>query len=162
MSELERAVHAATVVVGTSRRDFLRFVHEPPAWERAHLTALAWVVDRSAGTLLLARHGLVGWSCPGGHVEAGESPEQAVVRELAEETGVAATPTAPLSLGRSRGCRRAPGALHWAIGYLVPATSDAPLTAEEDQPVRWFRFDALPSPRAPDVDAVVAELRRLG
>jgi len=32
------------------------------------------------------------WDLPGGHCEAGESPEQTLVRELAEEIGV--TPTA--------------------------------------------------------------------
>ncbi|MDQ2808518.1 MAG: NUDIX hydrolase [Chloroflexota bacterium] len=32
------------------------------------------------------------WDVPGGHCEAGESPEQTLVRELAEEIGV--TPTA--------------------------------------------------------------------
>lgn len=31
------------------------------------------------------------WSVPGGRVEPGESPQQAVIREVAEETGLAVT-----------------------------------------------------------------------
>jgi 8-oxo-dGTP diphosphatase len=48
------------------------------------------VVD---GSILLVRRGRPPqagrWSVPGGHVEPGESPEAAVLRELGEETGLA-------------------------------------------------------------------------
>ena len=36
------------------------------------------------------------WQLPKGHVEAGESPAQAAVREIREETGVAGRVVAPL------------------------------------------------------------------
>jgi 8-oxo-dGTP diphosphatase len=39
------------------------------------------------GKLLLTHIKTRGWDLPGGHVEMGETPEQAVVRELQEETG---------------------------------------------------------------------------
>lgn len=32
-----------------------------------------------------------GWACPAGHVEEGETPEQAVLREAKEETGIDVT-----------------------------------------------------------------------
>jgi ADP-ribose pyrophosphatase YjhB (NUDIX family) len=50
------------------------------------------VVHDAAGRLLLIRRGHDPhrglWSLPGGRIEAGESPEQAVVREVREETGL--------------------------------------------------------------------------
>lgn len=57
------------------------------------LAAYALVID-SAGRVLLTRHPderrRVGrWLLPGGGVEHGEHPEQAVIREVCEETGLA-------------------------------------------------------------------------
>jgi ADP-ribose pyrophosphatase YjhB (NUDIX family) len=53
----------------------------------------AVIVD-PAGRILLARRGrppsIGSWTLPGGKVEEGESPEAAVVREVREETGLAA------------------------------------------------------------------------
>jgi ADP-ribose pyrophosphatase YjhB (NUDIX family) len=48
---------------------------------------------------LIARHdrrGRLVWSLPKGHVEQGETPEIAAVREIAEETGIAGRVIAPL------------------------------------------------------------------
>jgi 8-oxo-dGTP diphosphatase len=54
------------------------------------------VVHDAAGRLLLVRRGHdphAGlWSLPGGRIETGESPEQAVVREVREETGLDVVP----------------------------------------------------------------------
>jgi 8-oxo-dGTP diphosphatase len=50
------------------------------------------VVHDAAGRLLLIRRGHAPhaglWSLPGGRVEAGESPETAIEREVREETGL--------------------------------------------------------------------------
>jgi 8-oxo-dGTP diphosphatase len=59
---------------------------------RQRLAAYALVVD-GAGRVLLtqqpdARQHLGRWSLPGGGVEHGEHPEQAVIREVREETGL--------------------------------------------------------------------------
>lgn len=46
---------------------------------------------RAVGALIgrTDRRGRLLWSLPKGHIEAGESAEQAAVREVAEETGIA-------------------------------------------------------------------------
>jgi ADP-ribose pyrophosphatase YjhB (NUDIX family) len=54
------------------------------------------VVHDAAGRLLLIQRGHDPhrglWSLPGGRIEAGESPEGAVVREVREETGLDVVP----------------------------------------------------------------------
>jgi len=55
---------------------------------------VAGILERDGRILICQRrldqaHGLK-WEFPGGKLEAGESPEQALVRELGEELGIAA------------------------------------------------------------------------
>jgi ADP-ribose pyrophosphatase YjhB (NUDIX family) len=55
--------------------------------------------SRGHRAALIARHdrrGRLVWSLPKGHVEHGETPEIAAVREIAEETGIAGRVVAPL------------------------------------------------------------------
>jgi len=58
------------------------------------------VVDRAAGTAAvigrLDRRGRLLWSLPKGHIEEGETAEQAAVREVEEETGIIGRVVAPL------------------------------------------------------------------
>ena len=56
---------------------------------------LAWAIEEQdpllplgeGGRLLLVRHPERGWEFPGGRIEDGETPEEAMHRELFEETG---------------------------------------------------------------------------
>ncbi|MGW8942758.1 NUDIX hydrolase [Streptomyces koyangensis] len=48
----------------------------------------AYALCLESGRVLLARHRSGNWTLPGGGVEAGEDPFDAVTRELAEETGL--------------------------------------------------------------------------
>ena len=57
---------------------------------------LAWVTARNGPSLpifegasvLFVEHPTRGWEIPGGHLEEGETPEEAMIRELKEETGL--------------------------------------------------------------------------
>lgn len=57
------------------------------------------VLDESQRGALIGRHdrrGRMVWSLPKGHIEAGETPEAAAVREIREETGISGAIVAPL------------------------------------------------------------------
>jgi 8-oxo-dGTP diphosphatase len=83
-------------------------VDEPaPDDARPEVPCVGAVVHDAQGRLLLIRRGHAPsaglWSVPGGRMEAGETQEQAVVRELAEETGLAVRPVRPLGAVRIDG-----------------------------------------------------------
>lgn len=56
------------------------------------LPSVAAVVLNQQGALLLQQKHDLSWSLPAGMIEPGESPAQAIVRELKEETGLMADP----------------------------------------------------------------------
>lgn len=53
-----------------------------------HFTATGVVLDGRGRTLLIKHKKLGIWLCPGGHIEPNETPDEAVLREIWEETGV--------------------------------------------------------------------------
>jgi 8-oxo-dGTP diphosphatase len=76
------------------------------------------------------------WEFPGGKVEDGESPEAALVREIAEELGVEIVVRRWLA-----GIARI-GATHELIVALAEIVDGEPEPAEHDM-VRWLRADDL-------------------
>jgi ADP-ribose pyrophosphatase YjhB (NUDIX family) len=91
------------------------------------------VLDRPSGhanAALIARRdrrGRLVWSLPKGHVEGGETHEQAAVREVAEETGVTGMIVAPLGTidfwfitGRSR--------IHKTVHHYLLVRTDGELS----------------------------------
>ncbi len=54
-----------------------------------HLTGSAIVLDESNQEILMLKHKALNmWLAPGGHVDPDETPEEATIRELAEETSI--------------------------------------------------------------------------
>ena len=90
------------------------------------------VVHDEQGRLLLIRRGHAPsaglWSVPGGRMEAGETQEQAVVRELAEETGLAVRPVRPLGSVRVEG----PGVVYLVTDWLCTAAPGQRPVAGDD------------------------------
>ena len=62
------------------------------------MPAVAAVIHNQDGRLLLLRKHDGSWSLPAGAVEPGETPEQAVAREVLEETGYECTSTRLLTI----------------------------------------------------------------
>jgi 8-oxo-dGTP pyrophosphatase MutT (NUDIX family) len=104
-----------------------------------HFTASA-VVLSTAG-VLMHRHKLNGiWVGPGGHVDAGERPEDAVVREVMEETGVAAWHGEGGARVIHVDCHlTANDHVHHDLRFLLLAQPDEPNPGEGESPdVGWF------------------------
>ncbi len=53
-----------------------------------HFTASALILNEEGKILLLYHKKLNVWLYPGGHIESNETPDEAVVREVLEETGL--------------------------------------------------------------------------
>jgi len=65
----------------------------------SHYTATGFVVNKKRDKLLFIFHKkLQLWLPPGGHVDAGELPHEAVLREVFEETGVRAQIIDPVGI----------------------------------------------------------------
>lgn len=63
------------------------------------LPSVAAVIHNSAGELLLQEKASgEGWSLPAGAIEPGETPQEAVIREVAEETGFVISPVGLLGV----------------------------------------------------------------
>jgi 8-oxo-dGTP pyrophosphatase MutT (NUDIX family) len=107
-----------------------------------HVTASGIVVG-PRGVILHKHRRLGRWLQPGGHLEPGESPTQAVLRECREETGLVVThpPGGPVLLHVDVH-PSARGHVHLDPRYLVLAPDEEPAPPPgESQDVAWFSWE---------------------
>jgi 8-oxo-dGTP pyrophosphatase MutT (NUDIX family) len=106
-----------------------------------HVTASAVIVG-PRGTVLHLHRRLRRWMQPGGHIDAGEGPAEAALRESREETGLvlAHPPSGPQMINVDVH-DAAEGHTHLDLRYLlVGGTDDPEPPPEESQDVRWFEW----------------------
>lgn len=115
--------------------------NRPPV---AHAAVGVGAVLVSEQGILLGRHRRGTLELPGGTVEAGESFEAAVVRELGEETGLIARPGDVRLLGTL--VDHVDGVLRVTVGALVHAWRGQPASqpAESVEEWAWHPLDQLP------------------
>ena len=136
---------------------------EDPFSEEAdpvHLTASAFVVGRR-GTILHLHRKLGIWVQPGGHVDPGEAPLDAALRETREETGLVVASAEPDGLLFHVDVHPGPrGHTHLDLRFVLLSTDDDPAPPpEESQDVRWCAFGDVASLAEP---ALVPALAKLG
>lgn len=112
------------------------------------ISAGGLVVDKSGELGLLIgridKRGRMLWSLPKGHIEAGESPEEAAVREVREETGITSAITRSLGVidfwFMAEGKR-----IHKTVHHFLFAEKSGelqPQLSEVDE-VKWFPLDEI-------------------
>jgi ADP-ribose pyrophosphatase YjhB (NUDIX family) len=103
------------------------------------LGAFALIFDSDGAILLCHRRDLDAWNLPGGRVEQGESPWDAVVRETREEVGL------QVEVDRLAGAYFKPDQAEVVFSFVCRMVTGELTTSEEADDVRFFPLDALPA-----------------
>jgi ADP-ribose pyrophosphatase YjhB (NUDIX family) len=134
-----------------------RFVRRAGVWlvqPRFTVTAGAVVLDES-GRVLLLRHTLrkgSGWGIPGGFLARGEQPEEAVRREVREETGLSLEGV-ELAFVRTLGKLNQVEVIFRAS--MAAAALEGLRKNFEIDRAQWFALDSLPEDVSADQRRVI-------
>jgi 8-oxo-dGTP pyrophosphatase MutT (NUDIX family) len=153
----------------TTALQFVEFARAGPSClERSrttgHFTASAFVVSVDGLRTLLTHHARLGrWLQPGGHLEGGEAPATAALREATEESGltnlVIETPIFDLDRHWIPARLAEPGHWHYDVRFVVRAMGDDSFTvSSESLALAWRNIEELAV--AFDVDDSLVRMAR--
>jgi ADP-ribose pyrophosphatase YjhB (NUDIX family) len=127
-------------------------------FDQPRLTVDAVVFGAHGGVLLIERkHEPPGWALPGGFVDPGETLEEAVTRELAEETGLRALDVAQFHTYSEP--HRDPR--HHTVSTIFLVRAEGELRAGDDAVrAEFFPLGDLPFPIAFDHERILEDVAR--
>ncbi len=134
----------------------------PPDTPPKHLVVYFIPVDPARRCLLLGDHRKSGlWLPPGGHVEDGEDPRQAVIREAREELGIAAGSADGrpffLTVTPTAGANRH---LDVSLWFVLPVDRDEERIVADPGEFKSVRWLDLAQPRGWPADTYDPEMHR--
>ncbi len=122
-------------------------------------TITVFIVNKSEQVLLVNHPSYDMWIPMGGHIELDEDPEQALYREIAEETGLDVTIMANKPAIKSKGTKfiltpsyidvhdANPPHKHISFTYFAIAKNDAFTKSDEHTDMKWFTENELKDSR---------------
>jgi len=139
---------------GPYRDAFLQLLRMSPApysrtqFDPGHITASCYVIDSDRRLLLHHHRRLNRWLQMGGHLEAGEQPVDAALREAAEESGLcdlelAFDGIADLDVHVIPAGRGEPEHRHFDVRYIAQTASpdSIAMDAQESNELMWVDLD---------------------
>jgi len=124
--------------------------------QKKFTASVAGVISNEKGEVLVLDHVLrpgSGWGLPGGFMEHFEQPDEALKRELKEETGLIIS---DVTFYRIRTLKR-----HIEVIFTAQASGDGEVLSREITQVRWFAPDALPPEMNVDQQFLIRKVFRI-
>lgn len=158
LAEIERH-HPADALEARYQSEFLALLSAPADvfvrdhFAPGHITASVFILDPSGHALLLHHHRrLDRWLQMGGHLEDGEAPAEAALREGREESGLsdlrlAADEILDLDVHAIPAGRGEPDHVHFDVRYLARALDPAKIIMDrnESNQLAWVSLDEAES-----------------
>ncbi|MFH1769860.1 MAG: NUDIX domain-containing protein [Parcubacteria group bacterium] len=103
------------------------------------------IIERDGKYLLMDRmHPPFGFACSAGHIDEGETPEETVVREVEEETGLKVTKYELVmnTVDEGHACSHGVDVHEWSV-YRCEVTGEMKFNLEEAKSIDWYSSEEM-------------------